>query len=31
MDEASYQHLVAKAHEQGFAVTRLPQTPQFGS
>jgi apolipoprotein D and lipocalin family protein len=31
MDEASYQHLVAKAHEQGFAVTRLRQTPQPGS
>jgi apolipoprotein D and lipocalin family protein len=31
MDEASYQHLVAKAHEQGFAVTRLQQTSQSGS
>ena len=31
MDEASYQHLVAKAQEQGFAVTRLQRTPQSGS
>jgi apolipoprotein D and lipocalin family protein len=28
MDEASYQQLVAKAHEQGFEVTRLQRTPQ---
>jgi apolipoprotein D and lipocalin family protein len=30
LDEASYQHLVAKANEQGFDVTRLQSTPQSG-
>ena len=30
LDEASYQHLVAKAHEQGFEVTRLQSTSQSG-
>jgi apolipoprotein D and lipocalin family protein len=31
IDEARYQHLVAKAHEQDFAVTRLQRMPQSGS
>jgi hypothetical protein len=31
MDEASYQHLVAKAHEQGFEVRWLQRTAQSGS
>jgi apolipoprotein D and lipocalin family protein len=31
LDEASYQHLVARANEQGFEVTRLQRTPQSGS
>jgi apolipoprotein D and lipocalin family protein len=31
LDEASYQHLMAKANEQGFEVTRLQSTPQSGS
>jgi apolipoprotein D and lipocalin family protein len=31
LDEASYQHLVATANEQGFEVTRLQRTPQSGS
>ena len=31
LDEASYHHLVARANEQGFGVTRLQRTPQSSS